>query len=36
MLTEYQKLGIKHYRIELFDEDYEEAKKIIQRLKNVL
>lgn len=35
-IFEYKKMGICNYRIELFDEDYEETKKIIQRVKNVL
>lgn len=36
MLDDYKRMGINNYRIELFDEDYDDVKKIIQRMKIVL
>lgn len=35
-LSEYLNLGIKNYRIELWDEDKEEVRKVIKKVKNVL
>ena len=32
----YKEIGINNYRLEFFDEDYNETKKYIQRLKNML
>ena len=35
-ISEYKKMGINNYRIELFDEDYKMVEKCIKRIKNVL
>ena len=32
-IREFKKMGIHHYRLELFDEDYHEVNKIIKKLK---
>jgi len=32
----YQNLGIKHFRIELFNENYEQTKELINKIKNKL